>query len=216
MSTHSDGMRFSGSLSDGRSAGAKPVEVSLGDGGLEFHVAEGTPAGSWPYAELCSSVPLHAKAADVLLSLQPEGSQTLFVADPAFASQLLGRVPGLSTARQRWRGLRPGLTVAGAVLAVALAMRFLEVDPAHAVARIMPQQSREALGNNFVATLARDHKRCETQASRAALDRLTQRLTAAASSNPMQVRVLLLDWRSVNAFAAPGGHIVLTRGLVPA
>ena len=149
MSTHSDGMRFSGSLSDGRSAGAKPVEVSLGDGGLEFHVVEGTPVGAWPYAELRSSVPLHARAADVLLSLQPDGNQTLFVADPAFASQLLGRVPALSLARQRWRGLRPGLTVVGAVLAVALVIRFLELDPAHAVARIMPQQSREALGNEF-------------------------------------------------------------------
>ena len=214
MSTHSDAKRFSGSLSDGRSAGAKPVEVSLGDGGLEFHVVEGTPVGAWPYAELRSNVPLHARAADVLLSLQPDGNQTLFVADPAFASQLLGRVPALSLARQRWRGLRPGLTVVGAVLAVALVIRFLELDPAHAVARIMPQQSREALGNNFVATLARDHKRCETPASRAALERLTQRLTAAASSNPMQVRVSLLDWRLVNALAAPGGQIVLTRGLV--
>jgi beta-barrel assembly-enhancing protease len=214
MSMHSDAKRFSGSLGDGRSAGAKPVEVSLGDRGLEFHVAEGAPVGAWPYAELRSSVPLHAKAADVLLSLQPDGNQTLFVADPAFASQLLGRVPALSVARQRWRGLRPGLTVVGAVLAVALVIRFLELDPAHAVARIMPQQSREALGKNFVATLARDHKRCETPASRAALDRLIQRLTAAASSNPMQVRVSLLDWRLVNALAAPGGQIVLTRGLV--
>ena len=214
MSTHSDAKRFSGSLSDGRSAGAKPVEVSLGDGGLEFHVSESTPVGSWPYAQLRSGVPLRAKTTDVLLSLEPEGSQTLFVADPAFAGQLLGRVPALSTARQRWRGLRPGLTVVGAVLAVALAIRFFELDPAHAVARIMPQQSRDALGNNFVATLARDHKRCETPGSRAALDRLTQRLTAAASSNPMQVRVVLLDWWRVNAFAAPGGQIVLTRGLV--
>ena len=91
---------------------------------------------------------------------------------------------------------------------------FFEVDPAQAVARLMPQQSREALGRNFVAALAKDCKACETPASRAALDRLTQRLTAAASSSPMPVRVMLLDWRLVNAFAMPGGQIILTRGLV--
>ena len=30
----------------------------------------------------------------------------------------------------------------------------------------------------------------------------------------MPVRVVLLDWRLVNAFAVPGGQIILTRGLV--
>ena len=214
MSMHSDAKRFSGSLSDGRSAGARPVEVSLGAGGLEFHVADGTPVGSWPYAQLRSGVPLRAKTADVLLSLQPDGSQTLFVADPAFAGLLLGRVPALSTARQRWRGLKPGLAVVSAVLAVTLGVRIFELDPAHTAAQSMPQKSREAMGRNFIAALAKNHKPCETPASRAALDRLTQRLTVAASSNPMQVRVMLLDWGLVNAFAAPGGQIVLTRGLV--
>jgi predicted Zn-dependent protease len=214
MSMHSDAQRFSGSLSDGRSAGAKPVEVSLGASGLEFHVAEGTPVGAWPYAQLRSGVPLRAKTADVLLSLQPDGSQTLFVADPAFAGLLLGRVPALSTARQRWRGLKPGLAVVSAVLAVTLGVRIFELDPAHTAAQSMPQKSREAMGRNFIAALAKNHKPCETPASRAALDRLTQRLTVAASSNPMQVRVMLLDWGLVNAFAAPGGQIVLTRGLV--
>ena len=214
MSTHSDAMRFSGALSDGRSAGARPVEVSLGDNGLELRAPEGLPMWLWPYELLRSGVPLRAKAADVLLSLQPEGSQTLFVADPAFASQLLGRAPALSAARQRWRGLRPGLAAVSAVLAIVLGVWFFELDPAQTVARNMPQKSREVLGRNFVASLTKDYKACETPASRAALDRLTRRLTDAASSSPMPVRVSLLDWRLVNALAVPGGQIILTRGLV--
>ena len=55
---------------------------------------------------------------------------------------------------------------------------------------------------------------CETPASKAALERLTQRLAAAASDKPMRARVVLLDWSLVNAFAVPGGQIILTRGLV--
>jgi|SoiMethySBSTD1v2_1073268.scaffolds.fasta_scaffold116965_2 predicted Zn-dependent protease len=215
MSTHSDVTSFAGSLGDGRSAEAKPVEASFADTGLELRTPEGSAIALWPYALLRSAVPLHAKAADVLLSLEPEGSQTLFVADPAFAGQLLARAPALSALRHRWRGLRPGLAVTAAVLALVLGIRFLEVDPAQAVARNLPQKSREALGRNVVTALAKDHKACETPASRAALDRLTQRLTAT-SPNPMQVRVALLDWRLVNALAVPGGQIVLTRGLVQA
>jgi predicted Zn-dependent protease len=214
MSTHSDATRFSGALSDGRSAGARPVEVSLGDNGLELRSDDGLPVGLWPYELLRSGVPLRANAADVLLSLLPDGSQTLFVADPAFAGLLLARAPALSAARQRWRGLRPGMVAVGAVLAIAAGTWFLELDPAHAVARSMPQKSREVLGRNVVAALTRDYKACETPASRAVLDRLTGRLGAAASGGPMQVRVMLLDWRLVNAFAMPGGQIILTRGLV--
>ena len=62
--------------------------------------------------------------------------------------------------------------------------------------------------------MAKDRKVCETPASKAALDRLTQRLAAAASDKPMPARVVLLDWSLVNAFAVPGGQIILTRGLV--
>jgi predicted Zn-dependent protease len=215
MSTHSDITRFAGSLGDGRSADARPVEASFADTGLELRSPEGVAIALWPYALLRSAVPLRAKAADVLLSLEPEGGQTLFVADPAFAGQLLVRAPALSALRHRWRGLKPGLAVVAAVLALVLGIRFLDVDPAQAVARNLPHKSREVLGRNVVTALAKDHKACETPASRAALDRLTQRLTAA-SPNPMQVRVALLDWRLVNALAVPGGQIVLTRGLVQA
>jgi predicted Zn-dependent protease len=213
MSTHSDVTCFAGSLGDGRSAEARPVEASFADTGLELRSPEGSAIALWPYALLRSAVPLRAKAADVLLSLEPQGSQTLFVADPAFAGQLLVRAPALSTLRHRWRGLKPGLAVTASVLALVLGIRFLDVDPAQAVARNLPQKSREVLGRNVVTALAKDHKACETPASRAALDRLTQRLSAA-SPNPMQVRVALLDWQLVNALAVPGGQIVLTRGLV--
>ena len=216
MSTHSDVTRFSGSLGDGRSAAAKPVEVGLGDTGLELRSPEGLAIALWPYELLRSSVPLRAKAADVLLSLEPKGNQTLFVAEPAFAGQLLGRAPALSTLRHRWRGLRPGLAVVTAVVVLVVGIRFLELDPAQAVARNLPQKSREVLGRNVVTALVKDHKACETPASRAALDRLTGRLAAAASTKTMQVRVALLDWRLVNALALPGGQIILTRGLVQA
>jgi predicted Zn-dependent protease len=78
----------------------------------------------------------------------------------------------------------------------------------------MPQETRAALGSAVVASLTKENKVCVTPASKVALDRLTQRLTAAASDKPMGVRVVLLDWALVNAFALPGGQVILTRGLV--
>ena len=214
MSTRSDGTSFEGALSDGRSATATRCEVSLAATGLEVHAAGEARARFWPYHDLRSSVPLRGGAADVLLSLEPDGAETLFVPDPFFPRMLLARAPGLSAARQRWHGLRPGLAVVAAVATIALGMWALELHPAQAVARVMPQHAREALGRNFITAVTNEHKACETPAGRAALDRLTQRLATAAATSPMHVRVLLLDWNLVNAFAAPGGQIILTRGLV--
>ena len=91
---------------------------------------------------------------------------------------------------------------------------LLDLHPAQAVARVMPQEARATLGSAVVASMAKNRKVCETPASRAALDRLTQRLAAAASDKPLHARVVLLDWSLVNAFAVPGGQIILTRGLV--
>ena len=84
MSMPSDPTLYGGSLSDGRTAAAVAVRARLGEAGLEILPAgERRAALVWPYAELQSSVPLKSNAPDVLLSLKPNGSQTLFVANPA-------------------------------------------------------------------------------------------------------------------------------------
>ncbi len=57
------------------------------------------------------------------------------------------------------------------------------------------------------------HPECIDPAGVAALTRLTERLSKGASvSPPFDVRVY--DWPLMNAFAVPGGEIVLTKGLL--
>jgi predicted Zn-dependent protease len=214
MSMPSDGARFAGLLNDGASAAARSVAVRLAGGGLEVRTEGEHKTRIWPYAQLRSSVPLRSDAADVLLSLKPDGPETLFVANPSFASLLLPRAPSLSPAHQRWQGLKPGVAVLASVATIVGALWALDLHPAQAVARVMPLPSRQALGHAALRSLAKDRKVCETPASKAALDRLTQRLVAAASDNPAPVRITLFDWGLVNAFALPGGQIILTRGLV--
>ena len=205
---------FVGTYADGQSAGSRRVEVRLRADALVLGGPGLLRPRTWTYADLRASVPLRADAPDILVGLQPPATETLFVADPAFAPALLARAPGLSAARQRLGALKPGLiAVALAALVIATPI-LLGLHPAQAVARVMPQVTREALGRTVITSMAGNHKRCETVASRAALDRLTHRLAGAASSPPPVVRVTVLDWGLVNAFAVPGGQIVLTRGLI--
>jgi predicted Zn-dependent protease len=215
MSMPSDLTLFDARYSDGRTAAATPVQARLAETGLEILVpGDRRTRLTWPYGELRSGAPLRAKSADVLLSLGPAGSQTLFVPDPRFSRLLLARAKFLSAGRQRFRGLRTGVAAVAVVALVAGAVRLFDFHPAQTMARMLPQKTREAMGRNVVASLTGTMRQCHTPAGRAALDRLTQRLTGAASKNPPAVRVALVDWHLVNAFAAPGGQLILTRGLV--
>ena len=214
MSMPSDPTLYGGSLSDGRTAAAVAVRARLGEAGLEILPAgERRAALVWPYAELQSSVPLKSNAPDVLLSLKPNGSQTLFVANPAFSQELLARASGLSATRQRLLGLRPGIAIVAIVAALAATVRFLDLHPAQTIARMLPQQTREAMGRSVVAQLTGHMKQCDSGPGRIALDRLASRLVKA-SGNAAPVRVVMIDWALVNAFATPGGQIIMTRGLV--
>ncbi|HWB45114.1 MAG TPA: M48 family metallopeptidase, partial [Hyphomicrobiaceae bacterium] len=214
MSTPSEAAPVAGRLSDGQTAAAAPVRVWLAANGVQFHRDGDGQTSIWPYPALRSAVPLTAAARDVLLSLSPGGAETLFVAEPAFVQALRARAPALGAARQRWRALRPGLAVVAALIAIGGGVRALHLHPAQAVARLMPQHTRETIGRNVVASLTRTRKPCETPASRVAVEHLTSRLAAAAAEHPPAVHVVVVDWDLVNAFAVPGGQIILTRGLI--
>ncbi|MBX9588000.1 MAG: tetratricopeptide repeat protein [Hyphomonadaceae bacterium] len=215
MSMPSDPTLYSAKLSDGRTATSLAAKARLGEAGIEiFPAGERRVALTWPYSELQSSVPLIAHAPDVLLSLKPNGSQTLFVANSAFSQGLLARAGALSPARQRLLGLRPGIAAVAVAGAIAATVVLLDLHPSQTVARLLPQQTREAMGHSVVAQLTGHMKQCETGPGRQALDRLARRLTTAASDKPAPIKVVMIDWALVNAFAAPGGQIIMTRGLV--
>jgi predicted Zn-dependent protease len=127
---------------------------------------------------------------------------------------LLERARHLGAGRQRLAALRPGFAVLAIVVAAIGLARFYEFRPAQMIAKLMPQPTREALGRTVVAQLTGTMRRCEAAPGRAALDKLTGRLMAAASDSAPPVRVIMVDWQLVNAFAVPGGQIIMTRGLV--
>jgi predicted Zn-dependent protease len=215
MSMPSDPAVYRGRLGDGRTAAAVDVAVRCGEAGLEIRpVAADRPPLLWRYGELRSGVPLRAGAPDTLLSHEPDGSHTVFVADPAFVRSLAARARHLAPRYQRLAGLRIGAAFVALVAAVTATIWSLDLRPLQSTARLLPQSVRELMGRNVVASLTGSMRVCETEAGRAALDRLTQRLVAVAADNPMPVRVTMINWPLPNAFAAPGGQLVLTRGLV--
>ena len=206
-------MRYEGHYSDGKTAVRRPAGVQLGGDSLRIFGADGELLETWSYEglELLEEVWGNEP---VRLHHVYRGNAMLALEDGAILAELESR------SKRRFRShrlLRPRLlTGLGAALALALVVTALAlVLPrlAGPLASLVPARWAQALGNKVIGQVTAGEKFCEAPAGSAALERLTQRLTAGLEqAYPMEVRVSGQDW--VNAFAAPGGKIILLDGLL--
>ena len=202
---------------DGRTAARHPVSVRLMREGLEVT----TPGGlsrRWGYDEIHQTQGFY-EGEEVRLERGGELAEALLIADPGFLVSLHQVAPQLGPrfhdpAR---RGSRVRLTVLAAVAVVAItgAAYFWGIPGLAAlVAPRVPLAWEERLGQSVVAYLAPPELACEDPRRRAALDAIVARLAATVPRSPYTFHVLVANRPEVNALAAPGGYIVVLRGLV--
>lgn len=204
---------ISGRYGDGRTAAGRTATVTLGPDGVQLAFADTGETRSWVYAGLATAEPLGARSRNVLIRSETEPGATLYVDDPAFVAELSRRAGHLTTRAERWRYLRPALAVMVAIGLVGLAMWALDLSPTRAIARVVPERTWDAAGAQLSASFERDFPGCTEAPGKAALDKLVRRLSTAAGDNrPFTVH--LANWDLVNAFAMPGRHLMLTRGLI--
>ena len=78
----------------------------------------------------------------------------------------------------------------------------------------VPVAWEESLGRAVTDQLAPPDRMCANPSGQRALDTIVARLTAAAPPSPYTFRARVVNAPDVNALAAPGGYIVVFRGLV--
>ena len=84
------------------------------------------------------------------------------------------------------------------------------------IASRIPVSWEEQLGRGVVEQLAPSDKRCADPERIAVLDQIVSALTGTGSGpgSPYTFVITVVDDPAVNAFAAPGGHIVIYQGLL--
>lgn len=114
--------------------------------------------------------------------------------------------------QRREHGLVAALAIAGVSLA---ALIFIGVPlAARPLAQATPPQLEVAFGRNMSRQLLVVLKPCTGNADgQASLDRLARRLSAGASLR-FPIRVILVQAPMINAFALPGGSILVTDRLI--
>lgn len=204
-------MEADGRFFDGRSALERSVQASLAENGLEIRDGGGL-IETWPYAVI------RRERRDGLSSLQrADATARLTIADEAFLDALRARCPRLD--RMGGGRKRAAALAAAALAVVTLAVAAVEYLP-QIGARLLPVAWEEQLGDQVVdvAGLIFSGERaqwCESDTGREAIDTLVERLTDGLDS-PYQLKVRVLESKRVNAFAVPGGRIVVLSGLIAA
>ncbi len=206
---------------DGVSPARRDVVVTATDVTLTISARDGARVDSWPLAEVRRRP--DTQGSDRLSLSRGDGLARLDVWGGEAGAALRARCPALEAPRGRRARWRPLALWAAAALAV-LAGLLLVLLPALAdrLAPLIPPEREAALGRAMAGQLARMTARegaeapfCDGAAGRAALDALAARLLAGAALPFVpELRVARSDM--VNAFAAPGGQVVIFDGLLQA
>lgn len=199
---------------DGKTAERRSATIRLGRAGLEATI-EGGATIRWPYEEIRQTQGYHA-GEPIRLERGGDIPEVLVVPDAAFIASLKATAAEGTTRFRRtgrhWIGIVVGAAVGAIVLGFAL-YRWGIPAAAELIAERVPVSWEDRLGAAVVDRLAPPERRCRGAAGQQALERLLSRLTAAAPS-PYHFRIVVVDEKSVNAFAAPGGHVVVLHGLI--
>ncbi|MFK7875782.1 MAG: M48 family metallopeptidase [Paracoccaceae bacterium] len=225
-------MRAQGRYFDGQSGKRQQVDVLLDLAARVLYLSNNDSAEgqiTWPLAAL-RRLPESARQDQMTLARHTDnppqraliGPERLIVTDPDFMRALQTACPDL-TKRDvaKGTGARVVMRVALAVGAVLMMVFVILPSMADSLARFIPVEREIRWGKTVVSQMEAvfdDPERsgalyCTAPEGRRALDKMIARLTNGTDL-AYDLTVSVFNHPMVNAFAAPGGQIVLMRGLI--
>ncbi|MFN7925006.1 MAG: M48 family metallopeptidase [Bryobacteraceae bacterium] len=201
---------------DGHSSQGVAAQVGLTPAGLTIYRDE-APTVQWQYGEARPEggsidggpVRLSRPGAvtEMLLFADPKVFDEIRKLNPAF------RVKGATApASGLWKAL--GVLAAATVAVIVVLYKFALPAIGGAMAKQVPVAWEEKLGESVARQTTALEKTCTASEVVEPIRQLTQRLADQRPGNPYKFRVTVAQGDMVNAFAAPGGYVVVYRGLL--
>ncbi len=202
---------------DGRTAESRPVEVRVGPDGLL--VDTGADFVRWPVAEL---VLMRGDRAGepVQIERRAQPVEVVVVDSPEFLRELRASLPRGTRLRGDGDGVPAGRILAGITLAgltlLFVLWRFGIPALADFAAERMPPEWEAEYGTAMLRDLEGQYPPVLAPEIRRPVTLIREALVPEATAADAARRVVILKSETPNAFAIPGGHIVLTTGLLRA
>lgn len=197
---------------DGSAPAGRPVELAIERRKLHIRTAEGAAIAAWPLARLkrVSDEP----EAPVRLALKGGLDERLSIPEGPFLEALFADAPGARPNRFTLaKSLPPALAAAAISTLVVIGVVTGAPKLAAPIARATPAALEARIGAQTYKAVTRDWPQCEAaDAAMPAVDRLTH--TLRADGFDAAIRVELVRAGFPNAFALPGGVILITGELI--
>ncbi len=203
---------------DGRSAQSTTVQMTITSEGLQIQLPDRSVY--WPYAELRLRQG-HYAGSQVRLEHGQQPVEAIILPDTAFLEHL-HRIAGAAVRHVHNPACRNRRPLWIALLAMATGLFLIVLyrwgvpQAAQLVANQVPVSWEEKLGQSVIDSFLKDRHVCTDPLVTKSMNAMVRRLNAALPEHPYAFTVYVVDDPMVNAFAAPGGHIVFFTGLLKA
>ncbi len=208
--------RYAAQLFDSAHPMGTPATVWVTSGGLHVETRDGAEHATWSF-DVLRPAGRAVRGEPVRLERGPGASEVIVAPDPALLSELRRASPSFAAHAPAPRaGFTAGFALSALAVVIAAAVAaYVWGIPALAslAARQVPVAWERELGDAALASLAPPGARIDDPIITAPVNAIVDRLHAASgASDPF--RVVVVDRPEVNALAAPGGVIVVFRGLL--
>ena len=210
---------------DGLTAKKHVVRVDPIQTGLALIDVNTEEVTVWPFADL-RRLPDQARDGGMLLTLSTNPEARLNMFDARLVEQIEALCPDLKRQEAPKGSYRKVVMwTAGAAASVLVILFVIIPLMANSLAGLIPMKREVALGETVLVQIEKfltgDFKAvkggltCSNPKGVAALDKMTARLLENHET-PYDLKIQVYDHDMVNAFAVPGGHVVLMKGLIEA
>jgi hypothetical protein len=185
----------------------RDVIVSFGDASLVISDQNGTALTHWSLAAVDRVNP---GARPALYAPDPEGTETLEIADDTMEDAVERIRVMVARARPQPGRLRAGLLVGALALVLAILVFLMPRVLVTHTASVLPEATRAEIGKGLLAEIGKvAGSACSTERGDAALGRLATRLLG-----PDSERIVVLRTGVPPTLHLPGGYLLVHRGLV--
>jgi len=208
---------WNGHYLDGKTAVRQPAMIIVAPTGLDIRTETGE-SFRWSFHEIRQTQGSYP-GEPVRLERGRELTEAIVIPDAAFLTELHRRIPdlGLRFHNPPRRRTRLGLTVlaAASTVVLSLAIYFWGIPSLVSILTpLVPISWEEQLGNSVAEGLAPVDKWCGDPKRMEPIERIVSTLTAPLSRQPYRLHVIVANVPVLNAYALPGGTIVVFRGLI--
>lgn len=216
--------QYKANFADGQSARVRDIAISIDElatgSTLNLHDAQGVFA-RWRFADL-RALRDQTHVDDLVLFEVENDIARLTVADRDAIDLITTRAPNLRKRAPVGAAMRKALAWALAAIASVLLIVFVVIPSlSNQLATLVPVERERQMGQAVMGQIrwglgkfgGRQIQVCASETGQAALDKMAARILGDIET-PHPFEISIFDHEMVNAFAAPGGQIVLFRGLL--